>query len=100
VRGAIEGVVLAVENALSRALGLSVGDPIGPEHKDRLQCIEVPELTVADVQEHMAHLKMSPDEFADSYGITRGSLTAFLEGRGELVFLPVGGGENDIRQVA
>lgn len=78
VRLGIGGAVLAVETALSKALGLTVGDKVGDEYNDK-SCIEVEAPTVAETRAFMEQLGLSPEEFATAHGLDGAKFLAFLE---------------------
>jgi len=65
VRAAINGYVLAAETAVSKRLGLSVGDKVSPEQSTgHLLCMEFEVPSMAETQAYLASIGMSFSEFA------------------------------------
>lgn len=86
VRSSIEGFVLAAETALSRSLGLAVGDGVSAEQSvGYMTCMEVEVPTVAETKAFMEKLGMSTAEFATAYGLPEENVIAHLE-RGTNLF--------------
>lgn len=81
VRSSIEGWVLAAETALSKKLGLAVGDNISKEHGNHMMCMEVEPLTIAETKDFMQRLGLSTADLAANFGLAEDKVSAFLEGR-------------------
>lgn len=65
VRAAINGYILAAETAVSKRLGLSVGDEISPEQSvGHILCMEYEAPSVAETKAYLASIGMSFSEFA------------------------------------
>lgn len=71
VRSKLGELVIVFETAASRALGLNVGDTLSPEQgTGHMLCMDVPQVSRADIERYMADLKMTPAKFAAAFGIS------------------------------
>lgn len=70
VRRELGKSIVAVENSLSKRLGLKVGDDVTESHAGYRKCLEAPVVTRADVDDWLRATRMTPEQGAKHLGMT------------------------------